>query len=212
AEEAFLRERFAFTRPVNVAAPVIDAGADAAAVDEIVGTGEFALVHAPIAPSANQLPLIRAAVAAAIPLVVLGNVADVAYYQLLEGVADEHVRFVPDGDPRATAAIYRRARLFADVSWVSPGLHRAARAAACGAALLLSTSNDAAPVWGPGLTLADPASHAGVAQNFTAAWHSAQSEAARACSDRVAAYCDPVLSLSAVAGAYASAHAARVTA
>lgn len=207
AEERFLRERFHYGRYAAPVAPFVNLSANAARTESLAGTDSFVLVHAPVHARGNQLLLARAAMAAKLPVVMLGPVADVEAYMLLRQIADEHVVLIPSATPQETEALYRRARVFADVSWAQYGLNRIARAALSGAALVLSSRRYAAELWRPGLWLADPASVDGMTAALSAAWTAAGEARGPIdeCARRVAAACDPTAALVGTVSAYAAA-------
>jgi hypothetical protein len=108
--------------------------------------------------------------------------------------------------PEELAALYRRARVFADVSWSSNGLQRLARAAAAGAALVAPTSGFARGVW-PGLVrMVDPAGGTSIAAGLKDAWERF-ADLGPATAARTAEACDPFSSLVATLGAYQAAAA-----
>lgn len=207
AEERFLRERFAYGGYVAPVAPFVNVSAKPARTEALAGTGSFVLGHAPIHARGNQLLLARAAMAAKLPLVLLGPVADVEAYMLLRQIADEHVVLIPSASPEEIEALYRRARVFADVSWAQYGLHRIARAALSGAALVVSNRRYAAELWRPGLWLADPASVEAMTSALGDAWQAAAEARGPVddCARRVAAACDPTAALVGTVTAYAAA-------
>lgn len=109
-----------------------------APIDALTGSLPFALLHAPIEATQNQLQAARAAELANIPLVIAGPVADADYAALLRAFAGDRVLILGEPDEATLEGLYRGADLFVDVAWVSCGLARAARAVSRGAALVLS--------------------------------------------------------------------------
>jgi hypothetical protein len=107
------------------------------------------------------------------------------------------------------AALYRRARVFADIAWEDRGSARVAAAALGGAALLLAQTHYAVEAWRPGLWTADRAALGTVVEGLRGAWAGAGGAEAAACAARVAANADPVMTLAGVAGAYAKAQSLR---
>jgi len=207
AEEAFVRQQFGFTGYVAPVAPYVNNDEAMQSVDEIAGTGPFVLSHAPIHGRGNQLLLARAAMSAGLPLVILGAVSDAEQYMILREISDERVIFVPNPAPGQVEAFYRRARVFVDVSWAQYSLHRLAKAALSGCALVVSHRRYAGELWRPGLWQADPASVDSMAFALHNAWNGAIENAAdvEECARRVAAGCDPVAALTGTVGAYAAA-------
>jgi len=211
AEERLLRETFGYTgyvAPVGPFVPVPDPSAEAG-LAALVGAGDFVLAHGPIAARSNLIMLARAAMLADLPLVIAGPVVETGYAALLRELGDHRVTLLTTADPDALAALYRRARVFADIAWEDRGSARAAAAALGGASLLLANSHYAVELWRPGLWTADRASTATVVDGLRGAWSGAGGRAAAECAARAAAYADPVMALSGVAGAYAKAQSLR---
>jgi hypothetical protein len=101
--------------------------------------------------------------------------------------------------------------VYADVAWIGYGLRRIAQAAAAGCALAVANLRYAGALWRPGLWEVDPASVQSIAAGIGDAWaYGPGSGPASACADRIAAACDPVMSLVATATAYAQAQQARL--
>lgn len=207
-EERFVRERFAYAGAVAPVGPALFAPA-AASIGGLVGSSDFVLAHVPIAARANLLALARAAEEAGLPLVIAGPVAEAGYLALLREAAGIGVALVTTADEERIRTLYRRARVFADVGWEDRGPARAAAAAMSGAALVLAKSHYAARLWWPGLWTADRASIPSVASALRAAWDGAGAPDSLACAGRVAAYCDPVMTLTGVVAAYARAQTLR---
>jgi hypothetical protein len=211
AEEQFIRSR-GYTGTTHVAAPIANDPADPAAIEHIAATGDFVLAHAPIDARGNLFFLMRAAREAGLPIVFAGPVIGSDVYMLLREFADETVSFAPNASPAEIAALYRSARVFADVSWASLGGHRLARAALSGASLVCANTNYYAGLWGPGIRTADPASVDSIARALRGAWDSAGHDpSAAGVVDRVAMATDPAGVLAATVTAYtAAAEAARL--
>ncbi len=213
AEEAFLRELGCGAPPVQ-ASPHIGAAQPDDRAAPVVGTGHFVLVHAPIEPRNNQYLIVRAAEQAGLPLVLAGPIADITYYHRLLLTAGERTVFVPKVDASMAAALYRSARVFADVSWISYGLSRVAQAGAAGCALVLPQGSRAAEMWGASAWVADPCSTDAIAVALGDAWMHAAEPGARVAgvAGRIAAWADPKAALRATVQAYAAAQGARVRA
>lgn len=204
-EEQFVRSR-GYTRTTHVAGPIATDPVDPAAIEHIAATGEFVLAHAPIDARANPFFVMRAAREAGLPLVFAGPVIGPDVYMLLREFADETVTFALNASPAEIAALYRSARVFADVGWASMGGHRLAQAALSGASLVCSNTDYYARLWGPGIRTADPASIDSIARALRGAWDSAgRDPAAAGVVDRVAMASDPAGVLAATVTAYAAA-------
>jgi|GEM_PF-666355 len=210
-EEQLLDNRFGRHGDVHVSAPYLNAAIQAECVDELAGDREFVLAHAPIDMRCNQVMLVRALRELGLPLVLLGPVADAQYLELVREQAGDRVYFVPDATRGQVAGLYSRARVYADVAWIGYGLRRIAQAAAYGCALAVANLRYAGALWRPGLWEVDPASVSSIAAGIGDAWaYGAHSKDAAACAERIAAGCDPVLSLVATATAYAQAQKGRL--
>lgn len=201
AEETFVRGQFGYSGPCAPVAPYLNTDVSAAPAS-LAGDGDFVLVHAPIEARANQLLLVRAAISARLPVVLAGPVVDVDHYMLLREISDERVTFVPSASAPEIEALYRRARVFADVSWAQTSLHRLAKAALCRSALVVSTQRYAGALWRPGLWEADPADIRSIRAGLLAAWDGFGTEEVHDCSRRVAAACDPAMAFVATVSAY----------
>lgn len=202
AEEAFVREQFGYGGPSAPVAAYLNTDVPASCTETLVGDGDFVLVHAPIEARANQLLLVRAAISAGLPVVLAGPVSDVDHYMLLREIAGERVIFVPAASDAELEALYRRARVFADVSWAQTSLHRLAKAALARAALVVSSQRYAGALWRPGVFEVDPADVASIRQGLIAAWNGSGSNEVHECARRVAAACDPAMSFVATVSAY----------
>jgi glycosyltransferase involved in cell wall biosynthesis len=204
AEEAFVRT-LGFAGYAGPVGPCLPYGIEPEPIGSIAGPDDFVLVHAPVAQHSNLHLLAAAAMEADLPLLIIGAVADTEYLAMLREVADERVALVPSVTPGQLEALYRRARVFADLSWMDVGGARRARAALAGAALLVAEGHYTTELWRPGLWTADRASRGAIREGLRAAWAGYGGAEARACAGRVASYCDPTLTLTGVVGAYARA-------
>lgn len=203
-EERFLRETFGCGGPFVVAPPLLPIES-ATQWPAVVGDGEFVFAHAPIDRRANLFALCRAAMEAKLPLVVAGPAVDVGYLGFLRSMADEHVCIATNAIAAEIEALYRRARVYADVGWYSFGPARQARAAASGCALVLSRDAYAAPLLAPGLWTADPVDENAIAIALGDAWLNAEEPAVVACSRRSADWVEPGRAFTGVTAAYARA-------
>jgi len=188
---------------VGPVGPAVDAFAPVAETGHLTGDG-FIFAHAPVGMRSNHLTLARAAMAAGLPLVIAGPVIEADYLALLRERTDERVALIAAPTPGELAALYRRARVYADVAWVDPGSARSARAALCGASLVLGRSCPAVEQWGCAWA-ADRVVMASVAVALTGAWAAFGSPEAAVTARRVASACEPAMVLSGVAAAYAHA-------
>ncbi len=204
AEERFVRG-LGFDGYVAPVGPCLPEAVGPEPIGHLVGPDDFVLVHAPVEARSNLLLLARAAMDADLPMVVLGPVVETEVLAMLREIADERIAVIPHASPGEIEALYRRARVFADVGWVDYGAARRARAALSGAALLLANGHYVAELWRPGLWTADRASGRASRDGLLAAWAGFDSAEVRACAARVAVYCDPVATLTGVVGAYARA-------
>ncbi len=209
AEERFIREKFGFTGIVAPAGPCLTEGEAPAGLGALIGSGEFVLAHSPVAPRSNLLALARAAMEANVPLVIAGPIVDTSYAGLLRELCDARVTLLPTASAEAIAALYRRARVYADVGWEDRGMARVASAALAGASLVLAHSHYAVELIRPGVWAADRASGRSIVQALQGAWAGAGRSEAAACAARVAAYCDPIMALTSVVTAYARAQSLR---
>jgi hypothetical protein len=208
-EEALLR-RYGYSGPTSTVPTYLNTMVEPEPVETLAGLGDYVLVHAPIDPRCNQLVLVRAAREAGLPVVLAGPVADAPYYRSVLAFSDERVAFVAAPTPGELAALYRSARVFADASWIGYGLHRIARAAASGCALVVSSEGYAARLWGgTGLWQTYPGNEHDLSVALGDAWlHAAgPREAIDACAGRIVTASDPQAALVATAGVYARAGA-----
>lgn len=209
-EEALLRG-FGFGRDVISTGPCLIAAAAGPAPFE----GDFVLAHAPVEARSNLLLLVRAAVSARLPLVVAGPITDPEYAIAVKAQAGERVVFAGEPDEPAAEALYRRATIFADVAWIRFGTHRLFRAAASGAALVISGAPHVREMLGnDGVWEADPASQASIALALRDAWIHARGGGGviSATARKAGELADPRASLLATARAYAAAQGARAPA
>jgi len=208
-EERRLRER-GFAGTTRIAPALLENHAEPSpAIAELAGGREFVLVHAPMDPRCNQYLVAQACAALGYPLVLLGTVTNTEYYTEVLARLGDGGCWLPAKtlSPADLSGLYRRARVFADVSWNARGLYRLARAAAGGSALVASAAGYARGVW-PGLAqIADPASGESVAGGIKAAWERA-GELGPATAQRTAEQYAPFPMLVATLAAYQ--HAATV--
>ncbi len=207
-EAEFLKTRFGYcgtTIPVPAIVPVAAPSEKAA---HLVGPDEFVLIHGPLEPRMNQLAAAVAAQREGLPLVVLGAVADVEFYRYLNEVAGPSVVLLRDDDltEEELAGIYGRARVLADVSWSARGLHRLARGAASGSAVVAPVDGYAYDVWGEMAAIVDPADLESIRKGFRRAWEQ-QPRLGGTLAARTLERCDPFGSLVAVVSAYQHASA-----
>lgn len=213
AEEERQLRAFGFTGTIQIAGPcLVTARGD----DETPARGgDFVLVHAPLEARSNLLILVRAAVKARVPLVIAGPLVDPEYVLALREQADEQVTIVSEPTESQADRLYRSARVYADVSWISYGIHRAIRAAACGAALVVSKDSYAvSQLDGEALWEADPASETALTIALGDAWkHARERHAAVERNGRRAADLgDARAALVACVHAYSAAQSARAPA
>jgi hypothetical protein len=204
AEEQFVRS-LGFEGYVGPVGPCLPQDVAPEPIAAIAGPDPFVLVHAPIAQHSNLLLLAAAAMEADLPLLIVGAVADTEYLAMLREVIDERVALVPSVTPGQLEALYRRARVFADLSWMDVGGARRARAALAGSSLLVANGHYTTEIWAPGLWTADRASRREIRDGLLGAWAGHGNPEARACAARVTSYCDPALTLTGVVAAYARA-------
>jgi hypothetical protein len=168
AEEAVLREELGFSGEIIRNAPYVPEPA-MEPVDELVGSGEFILVHAPVEWRSNLPLLVREAAARDLRVVVAGPAVEGDAYRIAREFGGDRFVHLPLPSDGEVAGLYRRARLFADVSWAPAGLYRAAFALASGCRVLVSKASRAAEVW-PEIAQADPCSARELASALSAAW------------------------------------------
>lgn len=205
-EERFLREAFGGARTFAVA-PVMLSPHEEPRWPVVAGDGEFVFAHAPLDRRANLLALVRAAMDAKLPLVVAGHAVDVGNLGALRYMADERICTITTAEPAEIEALYRRARVFADVGWYSFGPARQVRAAVSGCALVLARGAYASPLLAPGLWTADPGDERSIAIALGDAWLNAGEPVVDACAARAAAWAEPDRAFNAIVAAYAAATA-----
>jgi hypothetical protein len=113
----------------------------------MIGFDPFVFVHAPVEWRANLALVARAAAARRVRLVVAGPAVDVTALRVLQHAAADLVVYLPAPTEAELEALYRTARVYADVSWEARGCARGARAAACGGKLRVCCSWGAAARW-----------------------------------------------------------------
>lgn len=206
AEGALLTERFGFAGEMAEVRPFALTDARVEPVAGLAGDGDFVFAHVSISPRANLLALARGAEAAQIPLVVAGAVDDAAYLTALRRWSAEGVTILTSLSDGQIASLYRRARVFADVSWIPAGLSRPLRALLSGCRVVLASDSYGCAMWDGIVTPADPASATAIAAGLSVAWVSAADPAATARQGAgIVAACDPAQTLSATVNLYARA-------
>ncbi|MGH7684355.1 MAG: hypothetical protein ACREMT_08420, partial [Vulcanimicrobiaceae bacterium] len=177
AEEEALR---AFVRDANVPivpAPIAPVVAEPPAIDAMVGSEPYVLLHAPIESTQNQLQAVRAAQLADLTLVIAGPVADADYAAVVRSFAGDRTLLVGDPDPAVLEALYRGAEVFLDAAWVGTGPARAARAFSRGAALAISSRSHPGDLGlGQFLCEVDPGDVDGMARGLGDAWYRRREE------------------------------------
>lgn len=214
AEEERLVRAFGYTGLVMRCGPCLPAR-EAASAQTCAGTGDFVFAHAPLEARSNLLLLVRAAIAARVPLIAAGPVVEPEYVLALREQADERVVILAEPDAATAEALYRRARVYADVSWAPFGTHRALRAAASGAAVVAAKGGPVPSVLGnEGIWEADPASQASIAIALGDAWMHARErrDAVDSAARRAASLGDARGALLAAVQAYAAAQQPRTLA
>ncbi len=136
-EEEALRQVSADANFISMPLPVAH-GSEPAPIGALVGSQPYALLHAPIESTQNQLQAVRAVEMADIALVIAGPVTDADYASLVRSFAGDRVIMLDEPDPMTLEGLYRGADVFLDVAWVGCGLARAARALSRGAAPVVS--------------------------------------------------------------------------
>jgi hypothetical protein len=167
--------------PTRVVPALLAEEPEPADVSALTGTDGYVLVHAPVEPRANQHLIAAAANRLRVPIVFVGSVVSAEYHADVSSYFGPRAIWIPEESlsRQELAGIYAGARLFADCAWASPGLYRAARAAAFGAALVLPSTGFGGDVW-PGIVeLADPGSAQSVLNALRIAWDKAGTSAAR---------------------------------
>jgi hypothetical protein len=123
---------------VTVPPPVTPDVRGARGTGALVGSEPYALMHAPLESTQNQVQAVRAAQIADVNLVIAGPVADADYAALVRAFAGDRALIVGDPDEATMEGLYRGAEVFLDAAWVGCGLARAATALSRGAALAIS--------------------------------------------------------------------------
>jgi len=203
AEAEFLRERFGYTGTCVPVAATVPIAAAEEAIGSLVGPDEFILIHAPIEPRANQVFAALAAQQLDLPLILLGPVGEIEFYRYVNEVCGPRTIALRDDTltPGEIAGIYGRARVFADLSWSSRGLHRLARAASTGAAVVAPASGYAADLFGELVAPVDQATFESIVAAFSVAW-TRQPQVGPRLISLVAHACDPFSGLVATLSAY----------
>ncbi len=202
AEAAAIRRRTGRRGPL-VVVPPLAALAAPAPVGALVGADPFALVHGPIGPLGNQLPLARCAADAGIPLVVSGPVADASYLERVQEFGGADLIVLP-GEPSAALAAGLRAAaaVVVDPAWVGAGGSRLAAAALAGARLAVAERR-AFTVPGAAVRGFDPADTAALTRALGEAWDDALRAPGRIAAETVAALA-PAAALRAIVRGYAA--------
>jgi hypothetical protein len=210
AEGELVRERFGFGGELAVLAPFSPTDAPAGTSAILAGDGEFVFTHAPIGPQSNLLALARASQVAGYPLVIAGTVADVTYLGALRRWADDRTQVLTSAGEGQIAALYRRAKVYADVAWVPGGLARPQRALLSGCRLVLSSASYGCSLWNGLASTADPGSAPAITAGLTTAWlAAADPEVTATAYAGIVAVADPARTLSATVNLYARAAARR---
>ena len=173
-EEQRARAGFGYRGPATCVPALFDTALPAS-VDALVGHDDFVLVHTSIEPRGGAIFAALAASKAGFTAVVTGPIGNSEYYTYLQMLADDRVIFLPERSLEAgqLAGLYGRARVFLDASWSGHGLHRLARAAAGGAALVASSTSLASSVFGASVELVDPAGVDAIVEGLRRAWEAA---------------------------------------
>lgn len=171
AELRLLRDHLGFAGDaVSYAPAVSNTSHRPADIASLVGAGQFVLIHAPVDWRTN-LPLVACAAAQErIPLVIAGPMVNFLCFRHAAQLAPEFLVHVPKADEAELDALYRAARVYADVSWGPQGYGRLARAAVSGCRLVVSGASFAGSLW-PGSAVADPASPASILTALRHAWN-----------------------------------------
>ena len=185
-EAAAIRARTGRRGPVVVVPPLTETVASAA-IGALAGADRFALVHAPIGPLANQLPVARCAARAKIPLVVAGPVVDASYAERVRELGGRDLIVLPHEPAPAIAAALRAATaVVVDAAWVGEGGARLA-AAALGGARLVVAERRPFRVAGAEPRRFDPADAEALTRALGEAWDEALSSPGRAAPETLAA-------------------------
>ncbi|HEY1727886.1 MAG TPA: hypothetical protein VGG22_05920 [Candidatus Baltobacteraceae bacterium] len=167
------------TEIFSVPPPVMPA-LEAAAIDALVGSEPYLLLHAPFESTQNQIQAVRAAQIAELPLVLAGPIADAGYASLVRSFAGDRTVVLGEPDAATLEGLYRGAAVYVDVAWVGCGLARAARAVSRGAGLAISARLPAVDLGaGEFLCVVDPGDVESIARGFGNAWYRRQEEAGK---------------------------------
>ncbi|HEV3153030.1 MAG TPA: hypothetical protein VGZ02_04440 [Candidatus Baltobacteraceae bacterium] len=204
-EEQLARERFGYSGPARTVPAYLNDDSPGAPIDDLCGTWDFVFVHAAIVPNANLMLLARAAQELDLPLLIAGPVTDSLYFAHVREALDGRTIFVPHPSADQVAALYRRARVYADLAWWQSAVHRAARAAVNGCGVLVAQTSPAAALWPGGVACADPSDVASIRAGLSAAW---QTRAPAGFALEVSSLCDPGRAFVETVTAYAQAQSA----
>jgi len=173
-EEAYIRARFGRTDAIVAVPPAVPTAIAGTPVGLLVGTANYAFVHAPIGPRGNQIVAVRAAERANIPLVVAGTVADPSYLALLRSFSGNATRIITDPSESVLATLYDGATVYLDPRWVGTGRARAARAAVAGARLVIAERRPVDSLLiGEDVMRIDPGDETGMMRALGEAWYAA---------------------------------------
>lgn len=138
-EEHLIRTQYGYSGPVIASrAYVRDHGVES--IEAFLGCAEYVFAHTRIDARSNLAMLARAAAEQSRALVVAGPVVDFDVYRTLREILGDRFCHAPRPSDAEVAAMYRNARVFADVSWWGYGASRASLASTCGCSLVLSTA------------------------------------------------------------------------
>lgn len=177
----------------------------AASVAALVGNEPFVLVHAPIGPAGNQLPLARVAADLRLPLVVAGPVEDASYLERIRQFGGNDCVLLPnEPTPEVSRGLRAAAAVIVDPAWIGWGSSRLAAALLDGTRVVVAerrrlTADD-------GVRRFDPADTAALARALGESWDAAASGRLRQ-TDLLERF-HPLHALRAVVGGYAAAAAA----
>jgi hypothetical protein len=202
-EATAIRTRTGRRGPVAVVPPVATFAAPLP-IGRLVGPDPFALVHAPIGPLANQLPVARCAARAGIPLVVAGPVADASYLERLREFGGAGlVVLAGEPSPGVAAALRAAAGVVVDAAWIGDGGARLAASALAGARLVVAASRSFAAA-GVDVRRFDPADTEALTRALGEAWDDALRAPHRPSPDALAALA-PAVAVRAIVRGYAAA-------
>lgn len=145
AMESTLLRTFGYSGDIRVVAPFLHNANPDDLVRAPVEFQKFALLHAPVEPRNNQLLLVRAAREANMPLVLAGDVRDMAYAARVREMSDSSVVILGATAPQ-TDWLYANADIVVDAAWYAYGTQRLLRGALSGARMGVSEAG-----WGPAL-------------------------------------------------------------